>query len=270
MGLGSRECSESRIACCGRLKRHVACTAAAPEERMLKSLTTVGLRRSIRAVARELRLARRHRAGLRNARRFRSAKGLRLQLGSGGQPKAGWVNIDLLNPTADVALDLREDFPFEDGSVAFIYTEHLFEHLHYPVDAKHLLRECRRVLEPGGTLSIVVPNFGEALRAYVAGDETFFLGHDRVRSYLLEEQPTLMHHVNYWFRQDGLHRYAYDAETLTQVLRDTGFESVRERAYDHTLDSEHRYLLHSLYMESQKPLAGSRSGVSAEDAAAVA
>ena len=171
-----------------------------------------------------------------------------------------------VRPRGDLALDVREDLPFATSSIAFVYTEHLFEHLAYPVDARHLLREALRILKPGGTLSIVIPDFEEALRAYVAGDEAFFLGSDHLRSYLLTERPTLMHHVNYWFRQDGHHQYGYDAETLGQVLRDVGFEEVRERAFEPLLDSEKRYRLHSLYMEAMKPLAtGSKmpSGVAA-------
>jgi hypothetical protein len=100
--------------------------------------------------------------------------------------------------------------------------------------------------------SVVVPDFGALLHAYCRGDCSFFEP-DRLRSYLLTETPTLMHHVNYWFRQDGLHRYAYDAETLGQVMSDVGFVDVRRREFDPDLDSEKRRLLHSLYMEGRKP-----------------
>jgi predicted SAM-dependent methyltransferase len=132
----------------------------------------------------------------------------------------------------------------------------MLEHLAYPTDVKHLLTEVRRILRPNGVFSVVVPHCGDALRAYVSGDEAFFLGHDRLRSYLLKEQPTLMHHVNYWFRSDGLHQYGYDEATLGQVLADAGFAHVRVRAYDPSLDSEKRLHLHSLYMEAVKPAAG--------------
>ena len=223
-----------------------------------KRLTTRGLRRALSGVAEELALLRRHRAAIRKSRTLSLSGDLRVQLGSGGQPKDGWLNVDLFADSAQLHLDLREDLPFPDDSVSFVYTEHLFEHLDYPVDAHHLLREVRRILKPGGTLSIVVPDFGKALRAYASGDESFFTASDRLRSYLLRERATLMHHVNYWFRQDGHHHYAYDSETLAQVLTDSGFTSVRERAYDPELDSEKRYRLHSLYMEAVKPAATAR------------
>jgi predicted SAM-dependent methyltransferase len=218
----------------------------------MKRYTTYGVRRAVGELIRELRILQRHRQGLRKARNLTLGPDAKLQLGSGSQPKAGWVNVDLFAP-ADLSLDLREDLPFPESSVAFIYSEHVFEHLSYPRDAKHLLRECFRVLRPGGVLSLVVPHGGDALRAYVSGTESFFVETDRLRSYLTEETPTLMHHVNYWFRADGQHLYAYDEETLAQVLHDAGFTSARQRTYDASIDSEKRRQLRSLYMEATKP-----------------
>ena len=221
-------------------------------------LTTRGVRRALGRVASELALLPRHNGAVRKARALSRGGDLRLQLGCGDQPKTGWINVDLFNPSADLALDLREPLPFDDNTVEFVYTEHVFEHLDYPVDARHVLREVQRVLKPGGILSIVVPNCGDALQAYAAHDEAFF-SVPGPRSYLLGEHPTLMHHVNFWFRQDGEHLYAYDAETLGQVLRDAGFVAVRERDFDPALDSEKRRRVHSLYMEGTKgPLEQSR------------
>lgn len=48
-------------------------------------------------------------------------------------------------------------FPWESGSMSFIYSEHFFEHL-FLDEAISLLAECRRVLMDGGTLRIVVPD----------------------------------------------------------------------------------------------------------------
>ena len=199
---------------------------------------------------------RRHRRGVRTARTLRLPPDARLQLGSGRQPKPGWVNVDLYAVEGtDVALDLREDLPFPTDSFDVVYTEHLFEHLEYPRDARHLLREALRVLKPGGQFSIVIPNFGDLLHAYARGDREFFAG---VPMHLHDGEPTPMHHVNYWFRQDGHHRYAYDEETLGLVMAETGFESVRGRDFDPQLDSERRHRLHSLYMEAVKPLRAER------------
>jgi predicted SAM-dependent methyltransferase len=216
----------------------------------LRRQTTFGFRRALFAVREELHAMRRHKRGAQRARSLPVPPHTRLQLGSGQQPKAGWINVDLYASDADFQLDLREDLPFPDASFELVYAEHFFEHLEYPRDATHFLREVFRVLEPGGRVSIVIPDFGKLLRAYAEQDAEFF---QVVRVHIQEGEPTMMHHVNYWFRQDGLHKYAYDAETLRTVLGEAGFDDVHSREFDPELDSALRHQLHSLYVEGEKP-----------------
>jgi predicted SAM-dependent methyltransferase len=218
----------------------------------VKRQTTRGLRRSIREVWTEARILRRHRAGVRRARRLAAPSGgFKLHLGCGSNSKPGWVNVDLFNAAADLALDLREPLPFADNSVAVLYSEHLLEHFTYPDEVQRLLREWLRVLSPGGIVKIGVPDHGAVLQAYARGDMQFFDFH-RLRSYLRDEHVTLMHQVNYWFRQDGLHKYSYDEETLGQTLRNAGFTDVAVRAFEPELDSEKRKP-RTLYMSATKP-----------------
>jgi predicted SAM-dependent methyltransferase len=212
-----------------------------------------GFRETLRNVAVEARVQRRHRRGLRAARRYRGADRLKIQLGSGGQRKDGWVNVDLF-ADADVHLDLREDLPFADGSAVLVYAEHVLEHFIYPREVQHIAREVKRILAPGGMFKLVVPDAGRALKAYGRDERPFFAAR-HVRSYLASEKPTPMHIVNYIFRQDGQHKYAYDDETLAQVLEDAGFIDVRQRPFDPALDSARRVAVNSLYMEATKPAA---------------
>ena len=213
--------------------------------------TTRGFRRAARHLIDEFALQRRHLAGRRRAASIASP-GATIQLGSGGNPKPGWINVDLFATGADVALDLREELPFPSGVASLVYSEHLFEHLEYPAEAKRFVSEVYRVLQPGGTFSVVVPDASKALNAYADRTDPFF-SERRIRSYLALENPTHMHHVNYTFRADGQHKYAYDEETLGQVLRDAGFTEVSRRDFDPTLDSAKRRG-HSLYMRGLKPL----------------
>ena len=141
---------------------------------------------------------------------------LKLNLGCDANVKAGWVNIDLFKATADIRLDLREPLPFPDNSAAFIYSEHVFEHLAYPCipdamgwtvetprapsEAMQLLRESRRVLMPGGVFSVGVPDAQRAVAQY-AGREFERWGPAWV--------DTPMHFLNYVFRQGREHKYAY-------------------------------------------------------------
>jgi predicted SAM-dependent methyltransferase len=193
---------------------------------------STSLRRALRQVQLEVQLNRRHRASLKRARSLRGP--LKLHLGSGRQRKEGWVNIDLLEPDADLQLDVREAWPFPDGSVTSIYSEHFFEHLEFPEEAQHVLREAYRVLRPGGRFSVGVPDLGPVLGAYARRDvEAFSRSWDPNYPEWLRVP---MHRINHMFRQFGEHRYAYDEEILTQVLRETGFRAVKRRDYDSDLD----------------------------------
>jgi len=60
-----------------------------------------------------------------------------------------------------------------------------------------------------------------------------------------------MHCINYHFRQDGEHKYAYDFETLAHVLGEIGFESVQQRLFNQEVDDASRKMV--LYVDAYKP-----------------
>ena len=53
------------------------------------------------------------------------------------------------------ALDLNERLPFPTDAFDLVYAIEVFEHLHRPYD---VLRECHRILKPGGFLVVSTPN----------------------------------------------------------------------------------------------------------------
>lgn len=63
--------------------------------------------------------------------------------------------------------DVKKGLPFENNSLSAIYASHLLEHLYFE-DAKRVLGECYRVLEPGGVLRMVVPDLRAFIMEYVA------------------------------------------------------------------------------------------------------
>ena len=65
---------------------------------------------------------------LMNTKNFQKLDSLNLNIGCGDVKFPDWVNIDI-EPGADLVLDLRNDLPFDDDSVDFIYNEHFIEHL---------------------------------------------------------------------------------------------------------------------------------------------
>jgi len=180
--------------------------------------------------------------------RLNAAGGLRLHLGSGDRLKSGWVNVDI-HPAADLRLDVRRPWPFADGSAAEVYAEHLFEHLGWPGETGHFLAEARRVLRPGGTLRLSVPDLARHVKAYAAGDEAF---RRAFAPFLPAGAVTRADALNHHFRQDGEHLYAYDAETLGERLRAAGFADARAVAPSRDYEQASRDF-ESLVMTARRP-----------------
>ena len=145
----------------------------------------------------------------------------RLNIGCGEKRRPGWLNIDL-DPRADLRLDIRRPLPFPEGSCAEIYSEHVLEHLAYPGEVEQVLRDWWRVLEPGGTLSVGVPDTVYPLVSYVNELDDYFAW-CRTQAGYPRWNETRLDQINFHFRQQGLgfghdHLYAYDAETLAARL----------------------------------------------------
>jgi predicted SAM-dependent methyltransferase len=232
--------------------------------RFAKAQLSPGLQRAVRDVVSEWRIQRLHNASCRAAATL-AQRPLRLNLASGYHPKKGWINVDLFAPAADLRLDLRRPLPFPDNVAQHIYVEHFFEHLAYPnlldsngwehdspsrpSEALAFLRECRRVLEPGGTLDIVVPDAEMILGEYVNRARDGFPAYPWWGP---EWCDTAMHCVNYVFRQGREHLYAYDWETLSRLLHATGYVDLERRPFNPELDAPN-HAVGSLSVIARKP-----------------
>lgn len=172
---------------------------------------------------------------------------LRLHLGSGGEHKDGWVNVDLVGDPIDLAWNLAKGIPFEDGRVDAIFHEHLLEHIPME-DGYGFMQECFRVLRPGGVLRVGVPDAGMLCASYV--------GDGRYLEELHPGRPTRLIAVQelfYWHR----HTTMFDKETLGLVFRAAGFPDPVQKEFGDSAvqpapDTERRRA-ESLYMEAIKP-----------------
>jgi len=94
-------------------------------------------------------------------------KKIKLNLGCGNDLKPGYINIDRYNNTGSV--DMKCDLsaiPFLDNTIDEIYTSHVFEHI--PLnDVYSVLEEWERVLIPGGTIAMRLPNLENEVRIWL-------------------------------------------------------------------------------------------------------
>jgi predicted SAM-dependent methyltransferase len=173
-----------------------------------------------------------------------------LNVGCGPNIVSGFIHLDWdWLPGLDLCWDVRRGLPFKDHSLQGIYSEHCLEHLKLE-ETRAVLKEFRRVLEPQGLARIVLPNAGLYLDLYHRSRNG-----EWVTFPYPEPGFTPLMYVNKVFSGYG-HCYAYDADTLSQLLRDAGFSDVREQRYrigqdpKLLIDNEGR-AVESLYMEAR-------------------
>ena len=100
--------------------------------------------------------------------------GLRVELGGGRSPlESGILNLDAL--TGNPSVDVRQGIPLADGSVAHIRSSDFYEHLTFE-EGLALLRECKRVLAPGGVVDFTIPDMAAAFAYHNKGPGTGWNG----------------------------------------------------------------------------------------------
>jgi SAM-dependent methyltransferase len=95
---------------------------------------------------------------------------LKLHLGCGDRHFEDYVNVDRRKTrVTDLVCDIRK-LPYPDNSVELIETYHVIEHLPRH-DLPKALETWHRILMPGGKLIIECPDFDEAVKEYMEGNE---------------------------------------------------------------------------------------------------
>jgi predicted SAM-dependent methyltransferase len=158
----------------------------------------------------------------------------KLQIGAGTNELSGWLNTDIEPSAREAFLDATKPFPLPDGSISYIFSEHVIEHLSYE-DGLKMLTECHRTLRPGGKIRIDTPNLltyvqlftaakTDAMNTYIR--ERLAFGDAEGRSWARTISPEAVI-LNREMRSYG-HRFLYDPATLGDSLRRAGFSSVTQ------------------------------------------
>jgi len=161
------------------------------------------------------------------------ASGIKVNIGCGKLVRKDWVNIDLYPQPGAYYVNVVDGLPFKARTVIHIHCEHFLEHLSF-FDAERFLAECYRVLVPGGSMRIIVPDAEKYITAYCSSDKEFF---QKMQGLGGVERPleTPMHFLNQMFRMGGDHHFAWDFETLRATTTAVGFPTVVLSSYGDTL-----------------------------------
>lgn len=136
---------------------------------------------------------------------------IRLNIGSGQRrldTSKGWVNIDCISrdgQVPDLLCDVgKESLPYGEGTVETCCLHHVYEHFNLGA-ADGLIRECHRVLRPGGRLLVYVPDMKALAQRWLDGgiDDFIFM-------------------VNVYGAYQGevgdIHKWGYTRDTLKQAM----------------------------------------------------
>lgn len=112
------------------------------------------------------------------------------------------------------------NIPLESSTVDVLYSSHMLEHLD-PEEASSFLGEVHRVLRPGGTLRLAVPDIGVHVSRYMANgnaDEFIERTHlvtPQLRSFRSRLRLAITGHRH--------HLWMYDGRSLVELLSRSGF-----------------------------------------------
>jgi SAM-dependent methyltransferase len=144
----------------------------------------------------------------------------RLHWGCGPITPYGWVNSDIRpGPGVDVVGDIRGGLPIADNSFDYVVSIHALPEIPYN-DLDRTLGELRRVLKPGGTLRLGLPDFDKALKAYQTGDVDYFLIPDEAVKCLSGKMIVQL----LWY---GCSRSMYTGEFAAELLARNQFQSIQ-------------------------------------------
>lgn len=155
----------------------------------------------------------------------------KINLGCGESKLKGYRNLDIKEGATAFPLH-----GFVDGTVDEVRASHILEHFpHGEVEA--VVKEWTRVLKPGGTLKIAVPDFDWIVKAYQNGHR----GDARLEHYLFGGQVD----------GDDYHKSFFNEDKLKALLEGAGLVDVKK--WESDADDCSSYHV-SLNLEGYKPL----------------
>ncbi len=150
----------------------------------------------------------------------------RLNWGCGEWVAPGWVNSDVKERAGVIACDIRKGLPFETDRFDYAVSIHALPELAYG-ELVPALEELRRVVKPGGTLRLGLPDLERSVDAYRRGDRDYFLIPD-------EEMRTLGGKLAVHLMWYGYSRTVFVRDFSEELLLKAGFVLVHHVRYRET------------------------------------
>ena len=150
---------------------------------------------------------------------------IKINLGSGHWKLEDWVNVDIdCDSEPDVCANLAGDLPFANGVASLMHTEDFIDQLDIE-QAAEFLRECHRILGPGGVLRVLTPDMQKLAHLYLNDPAQLksmwksFVG-------VPLSLETAGEIFNIGMRFAG-HTFLYDEETFKALTSRCGFDARR-------------------------------------------
>ena len=136
-----------------------------------------------------------------------------LHLGAGTRKLPGYTSVDIRPEVEpDVVADIERLDGFKNASADIIYAAHVLEHIPGP-HVITVLEEWRRVLKPGGTLRLSVPDFRVLAELYLCEGVSMW----RITGPLHGRQDY----------EANTHFISFDYEYLAWMLGTAGYHDIR-------------------------------------------
>jgi len=187
-----------------------------------------------------------------------------LNVGCGPNTHSEFINLEYnWQPGLDLCWDLTKGLPFEDRSMNGIFSEHCLEHFSLPT-VRLVVDELFRILRPGGTIRIVVPDAGMYLDTYQrhsrGDDGVSFPFQEVVCAKTKIDSPMVSVNEIFYSDRDSLagHRCMFDYSLLSEILCKAGFSDVKRRCFGEgrdrmlLIDTPSRRI-ESMYVEAARP-----------------
>lgn len=149
-----------------------------------------------------------------------------------------WDAMDMVyRPHVNIQHDARKfPYPIPNRTYSIVYMSHILEHIPW-FQTKECLTEVKRILRPGGTIEIWVPDLAKLIEGFL---NPSLIEKDGWYKHNPNKDPTIWLNgrlFTYGPGEENWHRAAFTREYLTQCLAEAGFVDMfpleKPRGYDH-------------------------------------